>query len=218
MSAEEWNSSALTKGTITVTTYSTTTSAEITALAGEIWVQGDAADFTAAIRLAGKLITPLQDFADAWDAQSAAMLGESEAYERSDPMSQCTSCDEWIEDAVLADGCPSCAAATLELETLLYVPSALTPAEQRAMDKALYQLARGIIVERVGRFWMVPSRTSGGTVYRTTRESCSCPAGEASRPCWHRFAAGIVAEQQPAPKMDDARYAELVAAGDELFS
>ena len=147
----------------------------ITALAKEIWVQGDAADFTAAIRLAGTLITPLQDFADAWDAQSAAMRDESEAYEASDPMSQCDRCNEWIEDAVLETGCPSCHAAELDLDRLLYVPSALTPAEQRAMDKALYQLARGIEIERVGRFWMVPSRTSGGTVYRTTGELVLVP-------------------------------------------
>jgi hypothetical protein len=46
----------------------------------------------------------------------------------------------------------------------LYVPSALEPHEQRAVDRALYQRARGIVPQLVGRFWFVPSRTTGGTV------------------------------------------------------
>lgn len=200
---------------------------EVTALARELWVNDEGGEsFTTAIYRATKLVTTLADFADAWDAQSAAMRDESEAYEASDPMSQCDRCNEWIEDAVLETGCPSCHAAELDLDRLLYVPSALTPAEQRAMDKALYQLARGIEIERVGRFWMVPSRTSGGTVYRTTGESCSCAAGQAGKPiCWHRFAVGIVAEQrgqvEPAPlpilSLDGAAYEQLLASADEMF-
>src|SRR5687767_2626452 len=47
----------------------------------------------------------------------------------------------------------------------VYVPSALEPHEQRAVDKAIFERARGIVPQLVGRFWFVPSRTTGGTVY-----------------------------------------------------
>jgi hypothetical protein len=72
----------------------------------------------------------------------------------------------------------------------LYVPSALDPHEQRAMDKAIFERARGIRPQVVGRFAFVPSRTTGGTVYRTALDgsSCNCEAGEHGRICWHRFA------------------------------
>lgn len=78
----------------------------------------------------------------------------------------------------------------------VYVPSALDPHEQRAMDKALFERARGLRPQVVGRFAFVPSRTTGGTVYRTALDgsSCNCDAGERGRLCWHRMA--VVLERE----------------------
>ena len=67
----------------------------------------------------------------------------------------------------------------------VYVPSALEPHEQRAMDKALFMRASGLVPQVVGRFAFVPSRTTGGTVYRTALDgsSCTCEAGQHGRLC-----------------------------------
>lgn len=76
----------------------------------------------------------------------------------------------------------------------VYLPSALEPHEQRAVDKALFERARGIVPQMVGRFWFVPSRMTGGVVYRTTPDSCTCEAFEHGRLCWHRCLIGIERE------------------------
>jgi hypothetical protein len=76
----------------------------------------------------------------------------------------------------------------------LYVPSALEPHEQRAVDKAIFERARGIVPQLVGRFWFVPSRITGGTVYRVTLDSCTCEAFTHGRLCWHRALIGLERE------------------------
>jgi len=76
----------------------------------------------------------------------------------------------------------------------VYVPSALEPHEQRAVDKAIFERARGIVPQLVGRFWFVPSRTTGGTVYRVTLDSCTCEAFTHGRLCWHRALIGLERE------------------------
>jgi hypothetical protein len=73
----------------------------------------------------------------------------------------------------------------------VYVPSALEPHEQRAVDKALYMRASGIVPQLVGRHWFVPSRTQGGIVYCVTLDSCTCEAYAHGRLCWHRALIGL---------------------------
>lgn len=76
----------------------------------------------------------------------------------------------------------------------VYVPSALDPHEARAVDKALYMRASGIVPRLIGRHWFVPSRTQGGVIYRTTEHECTCEAGQHGRYCWHRALIGIERE------------------------
>ena len=171
---------------------------DITQLARELWAAGDAPAFSAAIYKASKMLDSLHDFADSWDRRAQAQADEAEAYEADEdgPLAACGICGEQIEVAVLAVGdCPCCDSIIAEverqeLERVVYVPSALTPAEARAMDKALFERSRGLRPQVVGRFAFVPSRSAGGTVYRTALDgsSCNCAAGEAGRLCWHRMA------------------------------
>jgi hypothetical protein len=78
---------------------------------------------------------------------------------------------------------------------LVYLPDELEPHVQRAVDKAIYQRAAGVVARQVGRFWFVPSRTEGGTIYRVTSDSCTCEAFQHGRLCWHRALIAIEREQ-----------------------
>ena len=72
--------------------------------------------------------------------------------------------------------------------------------------------------------WTVPSRTNDGTLYRVElyanaggemRTSCSCAAGQADRPCWHRALARLAAlGQAPHDEASVKRLAQSVTAAD----
>lgn len=62
-----------------------------------------------------------------------------------------------------------------------------------AYCKASYHLAGGLDIryDRSGAA-LVPSGTRGGIIHRVEGETCSCEAGQAGRPCWHRAAVDLV--------------------------
>jgi hypothetical protein len=141
---------------------------ELTALTKELWRDGAGEDFESCLKLAERMLPGLEGFADVWnDEAQRAERAVAEARHR-------TGRDAQPEP--------------------VYVPSALEPHEQRAVDKAMFERGRGIVPQLVGRFWFVPSRTTGGTVYRVTLDTCTCKAAEAGRLCWHRALIGLERE------------------------
>lgn len=66
-------------------------------------------------------------------------------------------------------------------------------AQQRAADKAVWHLAGGLVIRRIGAAYLVPSGTRGGVIHRVEDGICSCEAGQHGRPCWHVEAAAIEA-------------------------
>jgi hypothetical protein len=135
---------------------------EVRHLASAIYAESDGMDWTTALRQADRQLDELLAFAEQWDAAAATPV--------TSPIG---------EVMPTGDAAPE----------PLYVPSALEPHEQRAMDKAMFERARGIRPQVVGRHAFVPSRTTGGVVYRTALDgsACNCDAGEHGRLCWHRM-------------------------------
>jgi hypothetical protein len=133
--------------------------AEVRHLASAIFAETFGLDWEDALRQADRQVDELLRYAEQWDANA-------------DPSALSTMVDTPVPQP-----------------ESIYVPSAIEPHEQRAVDKALFERARGIRPQVVGRFAFVPSRTSGGTVYRTALDgsSCNCDAGEHGRLCWHRM-------------------------------
>ena len=83
-------------------------------------------------------------------------------------------------------------------------------AQLNALNKACSELAAGLNIQDVGPdAYLVPSRTTAGTIYRVDLEHdiCSCPHGEQGQLCWHKSAAdaferALVAEVAFAPPAD----------------
>ena len=69
--------------------------------------------------------------------------------------------------------------------------------------------------------WIVPSRTTDGTLYTVTliadadglKTECTCQAGEAGKPCWHRALARRAALHQ-SPFTDGRRSAPAISLAD----
>jgi hypothetical protein len=94
-------------------------------------------------------------------------------------------------DALLSEVCdcyglgieqPACEAAG----TCVQEPVSKRLAQARS--KAAWHLAGGLEIREVGGVYFVPSGTRGGVVHRVERGQCSCEAGQAAKPCWHREA------------------------------
>lgn len=93
-----------------------------------------------------------------------------------------------------------------------------TPAEQRALLRAQYQIHKGLEICAVTGGFLVPS-ASGATPHRIDNVfGCDCPAGRAHRICWHASALLIVEEARNArPRMTKTR-AEAAAEMEETTS
>lgn len=161
--------------------------AEVCALAWQLYDDNLVDGYEDALRKAERHLDALLTFAVEWDAQAEA-----------DP--ELPAANNWTDEQLgdlAALLTPEAADALDALLTDLpapepvYIPSALEPHEQRAVDKAIFERARGIVPQLVGRFWFVPSRTTGGTVYRVTPDSCTCEAFTHGRLCWHRCLIGL---------------------------
>ena len=100
---------------------------------------------------------------------------------------------------------PPTPAPALQSEPL-YIPSSLTPREQRAADRAYFERAGGNLPRRAGRFIFVSSRSRAGVVQRVTADGgrCNCEAGSKISP------AGI----GPVWRLRSPRPPEFVRAGD----
>lgn len=105
------------------------------------------------------------------------------------------------------------------LDQLDYAASSLsvtaTPAEQRALIKAQYQLHRGLDIVLVPGALLIPG--SKGDVYRLGSDGqCSCPA---SGLCYHQMIEHIIIEAQSRPTMPRMTKSRAVALSEinELF-
>lgn len=98
--------------------------------------------------------------------------------------------------------------AELVAECLAALRRTAEGATARALDKAAYEVARGAygltLVDGSGAL-LVPSRTTGGVIYRVTQDGCSCPAGEAGKLCHHAalHEAVLLARDIRAAELDD---------------
>jgi hypothetical protein len=145
----------------------TTRLEEVRHLASAIFAESFGMDFETALDEAQRQVDTMLEYAADWDAAAEREAAGAPPVE---PEAM------WHEDEPV------------------YVPSALEPHEQRAVDKAIFERACGIVPQLVGRFWFVPSRTQGGIVYRVTLDSCTCEAYAHGRLCWHRALIGIERE------------------------
>jgi CBS domain-containing protein len=104
--------------------------------------------------------------------------------------------------------------AALVAEALAELRRGAEGAAARALDKAAYQVAEGAYaaarVTADGAL-LVPSRSTGGTVYRVEEGGCSC---EARGVCWHGalFDGVLLARDVVAAQLDDeAEYRRMTA-------
>jgi hypothetical protein len=95
----------------------------------------------------------------------------------------------------------------LEQQAAAQTAAKRAAAVARAAAKAEYHLSAGVQVRRAGSgAYLVPSSQGNTTIYVVSADfsACTCPAGDAGRPCWHVEAARKVAAQF-APVIDAAR-------------
>jgi hypothetical protein len=141
----------------------------------------------------GSSLVEVRELAGAIYAESACMDWETALDEA---RAQLPALEQFAEQWDAAAGPESMPpASSAPAAELVYLPDELEPHVQRAVDKAIYQRAAGVVARQVGRFWFVPSRTEGGTIYRVTSDSCTCEAFQHGRLCWHRALIAIEREQ-----------------------
>lgn len=97
------------------------------------------------------------------------------------------------------------------------------PAWLRAVERAAVMLpASTLEALPAGRYRLVSAHS--GAAYVTTRDGCTCPAGLAGRPCWHRAAIALVERDaaRPAappacPECGAATVETLTPAGERCY-
>src|SRR5262245_21044493 len=79
------------------------------------------------------------------------------------------------------------------LEKIAARPGIDYDAAANAVAKAMEQLIAGVAYRREGAIFFFPSRSRNGRImHRTSRDSCSCEAGQDGIPCWHRPARYLI--------------------------